>query len=100
MLVTRQAINLLRLLGSGGARDVAANVSGLVALAYQTLDGLPTLTDLGRGALVGDGSIGTSSNLAYGRLNKRALGVAGAEESKVDTQQDPATLGEGKGSQQ
>jgi hypothetical protein len=43
------AINLLGLLGSGGTRDVAADVSGLVALAHKTLDGLPTLADLGRG---------------------------------------------------
>jgi hypothetical protein len=48
---------------------------------------------------VGDGGVGASSKLANGLLDKRALGVASAEESEVDDQQNPATLREGKSRQ-
>ena len=87
--------HLLRLLGSGGTRNVATNIGGLVALTHNTLEGLPTLADLRGSALVGKRSIGTGGKLTNSLLNKGALGVASAEERQVDNQEHPATLGEG-----
>lgn len=86
--------DLLRLLSSGRARDVAANIGDLVTLTHNTLDGLPALANLGRSALVGDSGIGTGSKLADSLLDEGALRIAGAEERQVDYQEDPATLGE------
>lgn len=41
-----------------------------------------------------DGCVSAGSQLTNGLLDKGALGIAGAEERKVDNQQDPASLGE------
>ena len=87
--------HLLGLLVGSSARDVAANVGGLVNLTNNALEGLPALTNLRRSALVRDGGIGASGHLANGLLDERALGVAGTEERKVNQQENPATLREG-----
>lgn len=44
-----------------------------------------------------DGCVGAGSQLTNRLLDKRALGVAGAEERKIDNEQDPASLGESQG---
>lgn len=87
------------LVGGSRARDIATNVSRLVDLAHDALEGLPALTNLRGSALVGDRGVGASGELTNSLLDKRALGVAGTEEGQVDDQQNPATLGEGDSGQ-
>lgn len=98
----RQCVDcLLCLLGTStrgcSTRDIPVDVGGIGTLANDVLEGLPTLANSRRGALVGDLCIDASGHLADGALDEAALRKAGSEENGVDRNENPRALLEKKG---
>ena len=91
---------LLRLLGrSTVATSIALHVRGIIGLADNALECLPSLADRWRSALVRNKRVDPRGGVSDGVLDKRALGVSSAEKGQVRQQQDPASPGESKGGQ-
>lgn len=88
---------LLCLLLHGGLSDKAVDVGGICNLTNHALDLLPDASNGRRSALVGQGAVGTGSELSNGALHKGALRMAHSEEDGVDAKENPGTLGEGDG---
>ncbi len=90
---------LVRLLRDGGAVDVLVDIGRGMELSRGRLDGLPYLTGPGRGALGTDKVVEAGLELGERVLDVAALSIAGAEESGVDSEQDPRAALEENGPQ-
>lgn len=66
----------------------------------RTLDALPHLSNSWRGGLCSDERVGPGLQVLELALHERALGEAGAEEGRVDEEQDPGALGEEDGGEE
>lgn len=71
-------------------------ISGLICLADNTLERLPSLTHSGRGCLMRNRRVHPRGNVTNGLLNEGTLGVSRAEEGQVDHPENKASLGEGE----
>lgn len=92
-------VRLLRLLHSWLllATNVLVDIGSISSLSSHTLHRLPTLSYKRRRALIRTQRVNPRNHLRNSRLYEAALAVSGPHKDGVDTQEDPAALGEDDG---